>query len=351
LRPGAYAARVVTPLAYPRPVREAGAIDRHRFDSEIRPAREPVVLRGLAANWPAVQAGREGAAAIVAYCKRFSHDRPVSAIVGDPAIHGRFFYNDDLTGMNFVRGVSPLDPFLDRLLRECERPTGYAMAVQSMPAPELLPGFTAENAIQLVDDAVAPRLWLGNKLQVAAHYDLMENVGIVVAGRRRFTLFPPDQVANLYMGPLEFTPAGTPTSFVDVTAPDLERFPRYAEAAQHAQAAVLEPGDALYIPFRWWHAVESLDEVNLFANYWWTPPQPPMLNPHDALLHALFSLRLLPEDQRLAWRAMFDHLVFQINGDPVAHIPEAARGVLGTATPEKVRDARDALRHALDMRR
>ncbi len=184
MQPGAYAARVVTPLAHPRPVREAGAIDRHRFDSEIRPAREPVVLRGLAADWPAVQAGREGAAAIVAYCKRFSHDRPVSAIVGDPAIHGRFFYNDDLTGMNFVRGVSPLDPFLDRLLRECERSTGYAMAVQSMPAPALLPGFTAENAIQLVDDAVAPRLWLGNKLQVAAHYDLMENVSIVVAGRR-----------------------------------------------------------------------------------------------------------------------------------------------------------------------
>lgn len=341
----------MTALPAPRPVRELGAIDRATFDAEVRAAREPVVLRGLAADWPAVRAGCEGAAAIVAYCKRFSHDTAVNAIVGDPSIRGRFFYNDDLTGMNFVRGVSPLGPFLDRLLRELERPTGYAMAVQSIHAPELLPGFVEENAIDLVDGDVVPRLWLGNALRVAPHYDLMENVGVVVAGRRRFTLFPPEQVGNLYMGPLEFTPAGTPTSFVDIDAPDLARFPRFAEAARHAQAAVLAPGDAIYIPFQWWHAVDSLDPVNLFANYWWTPARGDMLNPHDALLHALFSLRLLPEDQRRGWRAMFDHLVFQLDGDPAAHILEVARGVLGEATPEQLQRARDTLRRALELQR
>lgn len=335
-------------LPAPRPIRELGTIDRERFDAEIRQAREPVVLRELAADWPAVHAGRAGGEGIVSYCKRFSHDRPVSAIVGEPAIKGRFFYNDDFTGMNFVRGVSPLDPFLDRLLRELERPTGYAMAIQSILAPELLPGFTAENAIDLVGEEVVPRLWLGNQLRVAPHYDLMENIGVVVAGRRRFTLFPPEQVSNLYMSPLEFTPAGTPTSFVDIAAPDLARYPRYAEAARHAQATVLEPGDAIYIPFQWWHAVDSLDPVNLFANYWWTHPQRAILNPHDALYHALFSLRLLPEDQRLAWRAMFDHLVFQLHGDPAAHIPEAVRGVLGEPTPEQVERARETLLRALD---
>ncbi len=341
----------MTTLPAPRPVRELGPIDRPTFDADIRPARQPVVLRGLASTWPAVAAGREGAAAIVAYCKRFSHDTAVPAIVGDPAIEGRFFYNDDMTGMNFVRGVSPLAPFLNRLLREIDRPTGYAMAIQSIQAGELLPGFPEANAIDLVDREVPPRLWLGNRLRVAPHYDLMENIGIVVAGRRRFTLFPPEQVGNLYMSPLEFTPAGTPVSLVDIAAPDLDRFPRYAEAAAQAQTAVLEPGDALYIPFQWWHAVDSLDDVNLFANYWWTPPQPAMLNPSDALLHALFSVRLLPEDQRLAWRAMFDHLVFQTQGDPAAHIPEVARGVLGEATAEQVSHARDVLRHALEARR
>lgn len=339
----------MTTLPVPQPVRELGPIDRARFEAEIRPERQPVVFRGQAADWPAVRASLDGDAAAIAYLRRFSHDRPVNAIVGEPAIQGRFFYTEDLTGLNFVRGVSPLGPFLDRLLRERERPTGYAMAVQSTPAPELLPGFAEENATALADGA--PRLWLGTALRVATHFDLMENIGIVVAGRRRFTLFPPEQVGNLYMGPLELTPAGTPISLVDPEAPDLTRFPRYAEAAPHAQRVELEPGDALYIPFHWWHAVESLAPVNLFANYWWNPARADLLNPHDALLHAMFSIGGMPEDQREAWRTMFDHLVFLRNGDPAAHLPATARGVLGGPSPDRVHQARDTLRVALDARR
>ncbi|WP_152997859.1 cupin-like domain-containing protein [Sphingomonas sp. HT-1] len=341
----------MTLLPAPQPMREMGPIDRARFDAEIRPAGQPIVFRGLAAHWPAVEAGRAGPAALVRYCKQKAHDRPVNAIVGEPAIEGRFFYDAAMTGMNFVRGVSPLAPFLDRLLREVDRPTGYAMAIQSIPAPQLLPGFEEENRIDLLDAAALPRLWLGNAARVAAHYDLMENIGIVVAGRRRFTLFPPDQVSNLYMGPLEITPAGTPISLVDLAAPDLERFPRFAEAARHAQVAELAPGDAIYIPFHWWHAVDSLESVNLFANYWWVSAPEAMLSPHDALLHALFSIRLLPGDQRMAWRAMFDHLVFQLNGDPADRIAPAARGALGAPTADQVAQARDDLLHKLAARR
>lgn len=336
-------------LPAPAPVREYEGIDRQRFDGEIRALRQPAVLRGLAADWPAVRAGREGPEAAVAYLKRFSHAEPVQAIVGPPEIQGRFFYTPDLKALNFTRGRSPLDPFLDRLLRDrtAERP--YAMAVQSLPAPELLPGFAEENHIDLIDGAPAPRLWLGNAIRVAAHYDLMENIGIVVAGRRRFTLFPPDQVANLYLGPLELTPAGTPISLVDPDAPDLERFPRFAQAAAVAQTATLEPGDAIYIPFHWWHAVDSLESVNLFANYWWNPARGDIANPYDALLLALFALRTLPEDQRDAWRAMFDHLVF--GGDAAAHLPADVRGVLGDPDADQVDRMRATLVQSLSQPR
>ena len=49
----------------------------------------------------------------------------------------------------------------------------------------------------------------------------------------------------------------------------------------------------------------------------------------DALLLSLFSLRTLPEEQRRVWRAVFDHLIFRLDGDPVAHLPEGVQGVLG----------------------
>ena len=33
--------------------------------------------------------------------------------------------------------------------------------------------------------------------------------------------------------------------------------------------ADLEPGDAIYIPALWWHAVQATGELNVLVNYWW----------------------------------------------------------------------------------
>ena len=77
----------------------------------------------------------------------------------------------------------------------------------------------------LLDPGVLPRLWLGNSLRTATHFDYASNIAVHVAGAKTFTLFPPDQAANLYPGPLDFTPAGEPISMVDFDAPDLVRYP------------------------------------------------------------------------------------------------------------------------------
>jgi hypothetical protein len=341
-------------LPAPRPIREFGRVDRATFEAEVRSARRPAVLRAQATDWASVEAARRSDEALVAYLKAFRiDDRPVGAIVGQPEIKGRFFYTDDLTALNFTRGLSPLLPFLDRLLRDRDHPAPLAIAVQSETIPDLLPGFEQVNRLDILDPGVTPRAWIGNRIQVAAHYDLMENVGVVVAGRRRFTLFPPEQLPNLYPGPFELTPAGTPVSLVDLAAPDLARFPRFAEAAAAAETATLEPGDALYIPFHWWHAVDSLEPVNLFVNYWWNEAAVQSADPaaavsgYDALLHAFLAFKGLPEDQRRVWQGVFDHYVFEANGDPAAHLPDAAKGVLGPMTPEHRQRIRATLKQVL----
>jgi hypothetical protein len=339
-------------MSLPEPVaiREIESIDRARFDAEVRMSRQPAVFRGLARDWPAVQAGRSSPEAAIAYLKRFSQPAPVPALVGEPEIEGRFFYTPDLKRLNFQRGTSPLEPFLDRLLRDQQNPRPYAMAVQSLALPESLPGFVEENRINLVDPSVIPRIWIGNAIKVATHYDRMENIGIVMTGRRRFTVFPPDQIGNLYPGPFELTPSGVPISLVDMGAPDLDRYPRFADAMATAQSAVLEPGDAIYLPFHWWHGVESLDPVNAFVNYWWNPAPAHLGSPDDALLVALTSLRGLPDDQRAVWRALFDHYIFGANGDPGAHLPPDVKGILGPITPEQVAWTREALLQSLNRR-
>lgn len=334
-------------LPAPSPIREYESVDRRQFAEEIRSAGAPAVLRGLAADWAAVQAARRSPEDLVAYLKRLRLPHSVAVIVGEPDIEGRFFYKDDLKTLNFGKGTSPLDPFLDRLLRDAANPRPYAIALQSLPIPELLPDFGAENGTDLVDPSVVPRMWMGNAARVATHFDLMENIGVVVAGRRRFTLFPPDQLPNLYVGPIELTPAGTPISLVDPANPDLDRFPRFADAMQVAQVAELGPGDAIYIPFHWWHAVDSLEPINLFVNYWWNSAPADIGNPYDALMFGLYALRSLPPDQRAVWRTVFDHYVFCANGDPAEHLPVDVRGVLAPSSPQQRERMRATLRQIL----
>ena len=130
----------MTSPPHPAPIAEVHGIDRARFDAEVRASAQPVILRGLANDWPAVRAACRSDEALVTYLKTFSHAEPVGAIVGAPEIDGRFFYEPDLTALNFTRGRSQLDPFLDRLLRDRTAARPYAMAVQSIPAPEPVAG-------------------------------------------------------------------------------------------------------------------------------------------------------------------------------------------------------------------
>lgn len=330
-------------LPPPAPIAEIEDIDRARFDAEIRPAEQPVVMRGLAADWPGVRAAKAGDQAICDYLLSWGPPLPVTALVAPPDVGGRFFYNPQLTGFNFIKRQGSLEGFLNELLRIADDPAPNALAVQSEPIPSLLPGFAEANPMPLVP-GVVPKIWLGNRIRVAPHYDLMENIAVCLAGRRRFTLFPPEQLANLYAGPFELTPAGTPISMVDPLDPDLARYPRFADAWAVAQQATLEPGDALYIPYTWWHGVEALEPISILVNYWWNEAPEGIGGGYDALLHALYAWRHLPARERKRWRAMLDHYVFETNGDLAAHLPDHAKGILGPPDPHLFARMREMLR-------
>jgi len=332
----------MTALPPPPPIEEAGPVDFTRFRDEIRPAREPVVMRGLAGGWPAVAASRQGDRAIADYLLGFAPAKPVRGIMVPPEADGRFFYDAGMTGFNFSEHHGRLDAFLGELLRVADEPRPMGMAVQSETIPELLPGFVEANPMPLAP-GVAPRIWLGNRIRVAPHYDLMENIGVCLAGRRRFTVFPPEQLPNLYPGPFEMTPAGTPVSMVDPLAPDLERYPRFADAWAHARQVTLEPGDALYLPYAWWHGVDALEPVSILVNYWWNEAPEGAAGGYDALLHAMLAYRHLPADERAVWRMMFEHYIFG-DGDPAAHLPLHAKGIMGPPGPRLFGQMREMLR-------
>lgn len=313
------------------------------FHGEIRHAAEPAVMRGLASDWPLVRAARRGDVACVAYLRADAGAQSVRYVRAAPEVNGRLHYGPDVRGPNFKRLAGTLAEFLDALIAEGTKARPDALAVQGLTAPDYLPRFAAANPLPILPPGIAPRLWIGNAAVVAIHHDPSENVACVAAGRRRFTLFPPEQVGNLYMGPFHDTPAGSQVSMVHLTDPDLERFPRFAAALYAALVAELEPGDAIYIPYQWYHHVEALDAVNVLVNYWWDVARTDVGSPWDAMMHGLMTLRNLPPDQRRAWRAMFDHYVFLTGEDPGAHLPPHARGILGATGPQDVERMRSGL--------
>jgi len=318
-------------LPPPRPVDEWTGIDPAALPVALLDATEPVVVRGLAAHWPAVRAGQQSGQAASEYLIGCCGPATVNAWIGPPEIGGRFFYDADFRGFNFQAERLRLDAVLAALQHHAADERPPALYVGSTTVDTCLPGFRTHNDLGF--GAIAPAeplmsVWLGNRTRIAAHQDLPANLACVVAGRRRFTLFEPAQVAKLYIGPLDFTPAGQPVSLVDVTAPDLQRFPRYAEAAARARVAELGPGDALLIPSLWWHHVEALEAFNVLVNYWWRRAAAHQDAPIDALLHTLMCVRELPPQQRAAWRALFEHYVFAADDSTAAHIPDHARGVL-----------------------
>jgi hypothetical protein len=324
-------------------MRELTGIDPQALPDELLGSTGPVVVRGLVAHWPVVQAAQQPGG-VSAYLRRFDRGATVGAWYGSPEIEGRFDYNADLSGFNFAREMVRFGAVLDTLERHRDDPRPPALYVGSTTIDTCLPGFRAENDLPLDHLQPLASLWVGNRARVAAHQDLPDNLACLAAGHRRFTLLPPDEVGNLYIGPLENTLAGQPTSLVDFKQPDLQRFPKFATALRRAQVADLGPGDAIFMPSMWWHHVEALDPFNLLVNYWWRRSPDHMDSPMAALLLAIMTVRDLPPAQRDAWRSLFEHYVFEADADTAAHLPPAARQILNAPLDS---DATRALRARL----
>jgi len=90
--------------------------------------------------------------------------------------------------------------------------------------------------------------------QTGLHYDFLDTHAYLaqIIGRKRCILFSPEDSAKLYNGN------------VDPDTPDFEKFPLFQQAAPYE--CILEPGELLFIPYRWWHHVVGL-EKSITVNY------------------------------------------------------------------------------------
>lgn len=308
-------------------------------------AGEPVVLRGIARDWALVQAGLRSPQEALAYLRGFDAGLPVQYSFGGPEIEGRPFYNDDFTQLNFEVRRGLLTQVLDEIADSFDAPKPPTYYVASLLIERALPGFAQANDAGLAGQGIdaSASIWIGNRVTASCHYDTPDNLACCAVGRRRFTLFPPEQIDNLYPGPLEPTPGGQVVSVVDFERPDFERHPRFRDALASAQTAELEPGDAIFIPSMWWHHVRSLEPFNVLVNYWWRSVPSFLSSPLPALQHAMWALRDLPEREKKAWAKIFEYYVFGPGERAGQHLPDAARGELAPFDEMQARRTRAQL--------
>ncbi len=310
------------------------------FLSEVVAGCQPVVLRGLVADWPAVRAAQESPGALVSYLSAFDAGARIEVFFGDPAIAGKYYYGEGLQGFNFERRVMGFSEAMQAIIAAVGAADGKSVYAGSAPCRDCLPGFMPDNTMPLLAAETLPRIWLGTASNVSSHYDTFDNLACVIAGRRRFTLYAPEFIGRLYVGPIDRTMSGPPVSLAASSVPDDERFPRFAEVRDQAWVCELGAGDALYLPKLWWHQVESLAAFNGLVNYWWDAFASGPDAPYTSLLLALITIAERPPAERQAWQAFFDHYVFRSHGHPLAHLPAEQRGVLGPLKPDNYANIR-----------
>ncbi|HEY6123764.1 MAG TPA: cupin-like domain-containing protein, partial [Steroidobacteraceae bacterium] len=317
---------------------------------ELLASGRPAVLRGVASNWGLVRAGLESGEQARRYLASFYNGKPIDFSFGEPHIGGRTFYTDDFTQLNFTVRRDRLDKVLGEIEAHLqdERPPTYYVA--SLVVDSCMPGFRKDNGLEFGPHGIdpPPSIWIGNRTIASCHYDAPNNIACCAVGRRRFTLFPPEQIINLYPGPLDPTPGGQAVSVVDFANPDFEKHPRFRDALAAGQSAELEPGDAVFVPSMWWHHVEGLSPFNTLVNYWWSSVPDFMPTPMNALYHAIWTMRDRPEREKQAWKNVLEYYVFGSSERAGAHLPEQARGVLGPIDDKQARHIRAMLMNKLN---
>ena len=327
------------------------SMDAVPFDA-LFAGNEPVILKGLASQWPMVLAGQKSAQTLIDMLIKNYDGKPVLVYEGKPEMRGRYTYNETVSGFNFNAVRRDLSEVLHEInaLPEKDHPFYYYM--NSITFDQTFAGLDKANTLNFNHSEFesyprTSKIWIGNQSRASAHYDMPKNIACCVYGKRRFTLFPPTQTPNLYPGPLFPTPGGQVVTLADLKEPDFDRFPNIREALQEAVIADLEPGDVLYYPSMWWHEVEAFDHFNVMVNYWWTPAPSYMGNPMDVLMHAMLNIRDRSEADKRAWRELFDYYIFGDVDIPRRHLPEKVQGALAEMDLANARRIRAAVHQSL----
>jgi hypothetical protein len=220
------------------------------FDRRAASAK-PLVIEQATDHWKALDAWTPD------YLMARAGSAPVPVLkVAEGGPDGKFFYGDDGTGMVKFGECLPL--------LNGAPPRVYMAGVSISEHLPMLDQDLGRLSFIAEKRQTQRQMWIsGRNSKGPLHYDLDDNMHVVVAGRKRFIMFDYDQTRSLYPCP---TFSATPHySRVDAQEPDLERFPQFRHASGYD--VTLQRGQMIYIPQGCWHQVIT-EEPSIAINFW-----------------------------------------------------------------------------------
>ena len=209
----------------------------------------PCLMKGLAAEWPAVAKWRN-----VDYLAEIMANRTVPIELGPHYMHEEF-----------SQQLMPFMAFLRKHVLGSSDTVGYLAQTELLKqVPNLMRDFLIPDYCAMGETKGSPTInvWLGPAGTTSPlHTDPQENIFVQICGSKvvllhssteNHCLYPTDGLMNN-------------TSQVDAEMPDYNQFPEYANAA--GAKVIVEAGDGLFIPKGTWHYVRGL-EPSWSLSFW-----------------------------------------------------------------------------------
>lgn len=224
------------------------------FRRDFEKPRRPVVITGAMDGWRAL------ARWTPEYFSRQLGGVPVQVITSEVAKDGEALTPEELIRTK-VEKVKMRD-YLEEVAAGPVRRYVSGMAMQptlSFLMDDIRPPIYREEG-----STASPRIWIG-RLVGPLHYDHVDNLHGIVYGRKRITLFAPEDLRYLYPSSIfSFVPT---MSRANLSEADRDQFPRLRKAKP--LVVELEPGQMLFIPAGWWHQVTT-PVLSISIDFPWT---------------------------------------------------------------------------------